>query len=332
MWPGLVQTAKEGGADVIESYVFWNGHELSPGKYYFGGRFDLVKFVKIVQDAGMYMILRIGPFVAAEYNLGGIPVWLHYIPGSFFRTDSEPFKIGLEGESLGIYKPNCVNCVKWVSTTEPPKNQPLTWYKTIVDQPSGEDPIALDMLAMGKGLAWLNGEEIGRYWPKESPLDDQCVQECDYRGTFSQWKCPTGCGEPTQRWYHIPRSWFQPTGNVLVIFEEKGGDPTKIKFAKRKISGMCALVGEDYPLATVNLKCPKNSSISEVKFASFGNPEGTCGSYRKGHCHDPTSTSVIEMACLNKNECAIELTDETFDKVYCTCETKKKLAVEVVCS
>lgn len=32
MWPGLVQTAKEGGVDVIETYVFWNGHELSPDK------------------------------------------------------------------------------------------------------------------------------------------------------------------------------------------------------------------------------------------------------------------------------------------------------------
>lgn len=31
MWPGLVQTAKEGGVNVIETYVFWNGHELSPG-------------------------------------------------------------------------------------------------------------------------------------------------------------------------------------------------------------------------------------------------------------------------------------------------------------
>ena len=30
MWPGLVQLAKDGGANVIESYVFWNGHELSP--------------------------------------------------------------------------------------------------------------------------------------------------------------------------------------------------------------------------------------------------------------------------------------------------------------
>ncbi|KAK3222067.1 hypothetical protein Dsin_009092 [Dipteronia sinensis] len=92
MWPSLVQTAKEGGEDTIESYVFWNGHELSPGKYSFDGRFDLIKFVKIVQQAGMYMIMRIGPFVAVEYNFGGIPVWLHYIPGTVFRTDNEPFK------------------------------------------------------------------------------------------------------------------------------------------------------------------------------------------------------------------------------------------------
>ena len=39
-------------------------------QYYFEDRFDLVKFAKIVRDAGLYMILRIGPFVAAEYNFG----------------------------------------------------------------------------------------------------------------------------------------------------------------------------------------------------------------------------------------------------------------------
>lgn len=32
MWPDLIQKAKEGGLDVIETYVFWNGHEPSPGK------------------------------------------------------------------------------------------------------------------------------------------------------------------------------------------------------------------------------------------------------------------------------------------------------------
>ncbi|KAH9717180.1 Beta-galactosidase 10 [Citrus sinensis] len=574
MWPGLVQKAKEGGVNTIESYVFWNGHELSPGK------------------ARMYMILRIGPFVAAEYNYGGIPVWLHYIPGTVFRNDTEPFKVEneygyyesfygeggkryalwaakmavaqnigvpwimcqqfdtpdpvintcnsfycdqftphspsmpkiwtenwpgwfktfggrdphrpsediafsvarffqkggsvhnyymyhggtnfgrtaggpfittsydyeapideyglprnpkwghlkelhgaiklcehalLNGErsnlSLGssqeadVYAdssgacaaflanmddkndktvvfrnvsyhlpawsvsilPDCKKVVfntanvraqsstvemvpenlqpseaspdngskglKWevfkeiagiwgeadfvksgfvdhINTTKDTTD--YLWYTTsiivneneeflkngsrpvllieskghalhafanqelqgsasgngthppfkyknpislkagkneiallsmtvglqaVVKQPPGDEPIGLDMLKMGKGLAWLNGEEIGRYWPRKSRKSsphDECVQECDYRGKFNPDKCITGCGEPSQRWYHIPRSWFKPSENILVIFEEKGGDPTKITFSIRKISGKFAFVGEDY--------------------------------------------------------------------------------------
>ncbi|KAJ0935290.1 putative beta-galactosidase [Helianthus annuus] len=40
----------------------------------------------------MYMHLRIGPFVYAEWNFGGLPVWLKYVPGISFKTDNEPFK------------------------------------------------------------------------------------------------------------------------------------------------------------------------------------------------------------------------------------------------
>lgn len=110
--------------------------------------------------------------------------------------------------------------------------------------------------------------------------------------------------------YHVPRSWFKQSGNVLVIFEEKGGDPSKIEFSRRKITGVCALVAENYPsidleswnegsgsnktVATVHLGCPEDTHISSVKFASFGNPTGGCGSYTQGNCHDPNSISVVE--------------------------------------
>lgn len=93
MWPDLIQKAKEGGVDVIQTYVFWNGHEPSPGKYYFEGNYDLVKFIKLVKEAGLYVHLRIGPYVCAEWNFGGFPVWLKYIPGISFRTDNGPFKV-----------------------------------------------------------------------------------------------------------------------------------------------------------------------------------------------------------------------------------------------
>lgn len=94
-----------------------------------------------------------------------------------------------------------------------------------------------------------------------------------------------------------------------MIFEEKGGNPTKITFARRKTSGLCSVIAEDHPMIhkesvtgtennrttpTFSLKCPKDTHISTVKFASFGNPTGKCGSYTKGDCHDPSSTSVVE--------------------------------------
>lgn len=31
MWEDLIQKAKDGGVDVIETYVFWNVHEPTPG-------------------------------------------------------------------------------------------------------------------------------------------------------------------------------------------------------------------------------------------------------------------------------------------------------------
>lgn len=69
-----------------------------------------------------------------------------------------------------------------------------------MDSPPGQDPVGLDMIHMGKGLAWLNGNEIGRYWPRRASPHEVCVQQCNYRGKFMPNKCNTGCGEPTQRW------------------------------------------------------------------------------------------------------------------------------------
>ncbi|OAE33745.1 hypothetical protein AXG93_2884s1180 [Marchantia polymorpha subsp. ruderalis] len=96
MWPELIATAKRGGANVIQTYVFWSGHEPRKGEYNFEGRYDLPKFVELVGEAGMYLNLRIGPYVCAEWNFGGFPVWLRDIPGIEFRTDNKQFKDEME--------------------------------------------------------------------------------------------------------------------------------------------------------------------------------------------------------------------------------------------
>ncbi|KAI4336465.1 hypothetical protein L6164_014988 [Bauhinia variegata] len=102
MWPSLIAKAKEGGLDVIQTYVFWNLHEPQPGKYDFGGRYDLVAFIKQIQAQDLYVTLRIGPFIEAEWTYGGLPFWLHDVPGIVYRTDNEPFKFYMQNFTTKI--------------------------------------------------------------------------------------------------------------------------------------------------------------------------------------------------------------------------------------
>ncbi|KAK2389890.1 beta-galactosidase [Trifolium repens] len=96
MWPNLIAKAKEGGLDVIQTYVFWNLHEPHQGQYEFSGRFDLVGFIKEIQAQGLYVTLRIGPYIESECTYGGLPLWLHDIPGIVFRSDNDQFKFHMQ--------------------------------------------------------------------------------------------------------------------------------------------------------------------------------------------------------------------------------------------
>ncbi|KAG4947999.1 hypothetical protein JHK86_041238 [Glycine max] len=681
MWPDLIQKAKDGGLDVIQTYVFWNGHEPSPGKYYFEGNYDLVKFIKLVQQAGLYVHLRIGPYVCAEWNFGGFPVWLKYIPGISFRTDNEPFKVrfqsslylknwftefggpvphrpaedlafsvarfiqkggsfinyymyhggtnfgrtaggpfiatsydydapldeygllrqpkwghlkdlhraiklcepalvsgdptvtkignyqeahvfksksgacaaflanynpksyatvafgnmhynlppwsisilpdckntvyntarvgsqsaqmkmtrvpihggfswlsfneettttddssftmtglleqlnttrdlsdylwystdvvldpnegflrngkdpvltvfsaghalhvfingqlsgtaygslefpkltfnegvklragvnkisllsvanvgphfetwnagvlgpislsglnegrrdlswqkwsykvGLKGEILSLHSLSGSSSVEWIQGSLVSQRQPLTWYKTTFDAPAGTAPLALDMDSMGKGQVWLNGQNLGRYWPayKASGTCDYC----DYAGTYNENKCRSNCGEASQRWYHVPQSWLKPTGNLLVVFEELGGDPNGIFLVRRDIDSVCADIYEwqpnliSYQMQTsgkapvrpkVHLSCSPGQKISSIKFASFGTPAGSCGNFHEGSCHAHKSYDAFERNCVGQNWCTVTVSPENFGGDPCP-NVLKKLSVEAICS
>ncbi|GFP89833.1 beta-galactosidase 7 [Phtheirospermum japonicum] len=102
MWPSLISKAKEGGLDSIDTYVFWNLHEPQPGQYDFSGRRDIVRFIKEVQAQGLYVCLRIGPFITGEWSYGGIPFWLHDVPNIIFRSDNEPYKFYMQNFTTKI--------------------------------------------------------------------------------------------------------------------------------------------------------------------------------------------------------------------------------------
>ncbi|KAJ6766036.1 BETA-GALACTOSIDASE RELATED [Salix purpurea] len=150
----------------------------------------------------------------------------------FRLTFPPPFsQVGLKGEDMNLESRKPISSVDWVQgSLVAGKQQPLTWYKAYFNSPKGDDPLALDMSSMGKGQVWINGHSIGRYWTLYA--EGNCTG-CSYSATFRPARCQLGCGQPTQKWYHVPRSWLKSTRNLLVLFEEIGGDASKISLVKR---------------------------------------------------------------------------------------------------
>ncbi|CAJ1955977.1 unnamed protein product [Sphenostylis stenocarpa] len=254
------------------------------------------------------------------------------------------YQVGLKGEDLGL---SSGSSGQWNSQSTLPKNQPLTWYKTTFAAPSGTNPVAIDFTGMSKGEAWVNGQSIGRYWPTYVASDAGCTDSCNYRGPYRDSKCRKNCGKPSQTLYHVPRSWLKPSGNVLVLFEEKGGDPTQISFVTKQIESLCAHVSDSHPPPVelwnsdtesgrevgpvLSLTCPQqNQVISSIKFASYGTPLGTCGNFYHGRCSSNKALSVVQKACIGSSSCSLGVSIDTFGD---PCRgVAKSLAVEATCA
>ncbi len=76
-WRHRIQMAKAMGLNTIAAYVFWSHHEVEEGRFDFKtSNRDLPEFFRLVQEAGMWLFLRPGPYVCAEHDFGGIPPYL----------------------------------------------------------------------------------------------------------------------------------------------------------------------------------------------------------------------------------------------------------------
>ncbi|GAB4838514.1 hypothetical protein Ancab_028060 [Ancistrocladus abbreviatus] len=240
--------------------------------------------------------------------------------------------IGLEGEKLELFTEEGAKKVKWV-----PANKGIgpgiTWYKTYFDAPEGENPVAIFMENMTKGMVWVNGNCIGRYW-----------------SAFL-----TEYGKPSQSEYHIPRAFLKPKDNFLVIFDEAGGPIETVEIRVANRDTICSFIGEHYPpiakswkrdgkeiLEVVedpkpmaHLDCRDKKVISIVEIAAFGSPWGTCGLYKFENCTVQVN-KVVEELCLGKESCRVPLDrkalmrDQKVDP--CPNLNPKFLAIQVKCA
>src|SRR5271155_5479135 len=75
-WRDRLRKARAMGLNAVETYVFLNEHEISPGQFDFSGQKDVAEFIREAQQEGLFVILRPGPYICAEWEFGGFPAWL----------------------------------------------------------------------------------------------------------------------------------------------------------------------------------------------------------------------------------------------------------------
>ncbi|XP_044342369.1 beta-galactosidase 7 isoform X4 [Triticum aestivum] len=227
-------------------------------------------------------------------------------------------QIGLSGEMNNIYTPEGSSRAQWTAINKS-MHLPLIWYKTTFDTPWGNDPVTLNLSSMGKGEVWINGESIGRYW--------------------ASFKTPSG--QPSQSLYHVPQYFLKPRENTLVLMEEMGGDPLQISVNTMSVTRVYSSVNE---LSTpsllsrrkhpaVRLRCQQGKRITDIEFASYGNPAEDCRSSSRsclGSCHAETTEFVVKDACLGRRKCAIPVRPAKFGGDPCP-GIEKSLSVVASC-
>jgi beta-galactosidase len=75
-WQRILENVRRMGFHFVDTYVPWNVHEISPGKFDFGeitAEKDVGAFLQLCQDLGLYVLCRPGPHINSELPYFGYP-------------------------------------------------------------------------------------------------------------------------------------------------------------------------------------------------------------------------------------------------------------------
>ncbi|MEJ2679872.1 MAG: beta-galactosidase [Gemmatimonadota bacterium] len=90
-WRQRLEMARAMGLNTVTTYVFWNLNEPRSGQFDFSGRRDVAAFVRLAGELGLHVIVRPGPYVCSEWDLGGIPAWLLADSSVVVRTQDSTY-------------------------------------------------------------------------------------------------------------------------------------------------------------------------------------------------------------------------------------------------
>lgn len=101
-WADRLLKIKAAGLNTVGTYIFWNALEPEPGQWDFTGRNDLAAFIRTAERLGLWVIVRPGPYACAEWDFGGLPIWLLRTPDIKVRCSDPRYLAACESYILKI--------------------------------------------------------------------------------------------------------------------------------------------------------------------------------------------------------------------------------------
>lgn len=72
-WAERIEKLKRAGYNCVDVYLPWNYHERADGSFDFTGERDVKEFFRLLSEAGIYIVVRPGPYICSEWTGGAIP-------------------------------------------------------------------------------------------------------------------------------------------------------------------------------------------------------------------------------------------------------------------
>lgn len=154
LWEKHLTLLKQSGANTTSTYIPWDWHEYEEGKFDFTGKTNaaknLIKYIKLCKKVGLDLIVKPGPYILAEYENQGLPVWL------LKRCSKNAFALDENGN---IISPDLMSYM-----SDEYLNYSFLWYDKIMPiiseyQESNGGPITMMQVCNEVGVfQWLSGK------------------------------------------------------------------------------------------------------------------------------------------------------------------------------
>ncbi len=100
-WAARIADVRQAGLNTVVVVCPWMVHEPRADRFTFDGGADVASFIRMCGEAGLQVVVRVGPYVGGAYSGGGLPNWFTDDPALRPRESNE---LGVERVSRYLHE------------------------------------------------------------------------------------------------------------------------------------------------------------------------------------------------------------------------------------